>query len=147
MYRSLAAKDPASRYRAQHHLSPEAARLVGFMCGNVFHPGCLTLDENCRLHSCEKGNYCKKVLQSPVVRIQPVVSRLPGGEEILELGVGGGDDLNREVELDVPETEMDALLTMFVSTQPWLVLSNIWLADFVTMTVFQRIQKSKFVLS
>lgn len=54
-----------------------------------------------------------------MVRIQPVVSRLPGGEEILELGVGGGgDDLNREVELDVPETEMDALLTMFVSTQP-----------------------------
>lgn len=117
IYRSLIARDPAARFGTQYYLSPEAARLMGFTCGNVFHPGCLTLDENCRLHSCEKGNYCEKVLRSPVVRIKPVVSRLPGGQEILELGVGGGgDDLSREVELDIPPAEMDRLLTMFVYT-------------------------------
>jgi DNA cross-link repair 1C protein len=43
------------------------------------------------------------VVQSPsVVRIQPVVARLPTGEDIAEAGVGGGgDDLEREAELDL----------------------------------------------
>jgi len=101
MYGSLVAKDASSKFGKQFYLSPEAAGLMGFMCGNTFHPGCLTLDENVRLHSCEKGNYCQKVLGSPVVRIQPVVTRLPDGQEIAEAGVGGGgDDLNRDAELD-----------------------------------------------
>lgn len=101
MYGSLVAKDASSQFGKQFHLSPEAAGLMGFMCGNTSHPGCLTLDENVRLHSCEKGNYCQKVLGSPVVRIQPVVTRLPNGQEVAEAGVGGGgDDLNRDAELD-----------------------------------------------
>ena len=82
------------------------------MCGNTFHAGCLTPDENVRLHSCEKGNYCQTVLGSPVVRIQPVVTRLPNGQEIAEIGVGGGgDDLNRDAELDyLLPGEIQALL-------------------------------------
>ncbi|KAK4453976.1 protein artemis [Podospora aff. communis PSN243] len=101
IYGSLVTKDSASKFGAQHHLAPEAAGLMGFMCGNTFHPGCLTLDENVRLHSCEKGNYCQTVLNSPVVRIQPVITRLPNGQELAEVGVGGGgDDLNRDAELD-----------------------------------------------
>ncbi|KAK0617304.1 beta-lactamase-like protein [Immersiella caudata] len=101
IYGSLLAKDTASKFGAQFHLSPEAAGLMGFMCGNTFHPGCLTLDDEARLHSCEKGNYCQTVLNSPVVRIQPVITRLPAGQELAEVGVGGGgDDLNRDAELD-----------------------------------------------
>ncbi|KAK0742393.1 beta-lactamase-like protein [Apiosordaria backusii] len=116
MYRSLVAKDADNRFGAQFHLAPEAAALVGFMCGNTFHSGCLTLDQNVRLHSCEKGNYCPTVQNSlaSVVWIQPIVTRLPNGQDIAELGVGGGgEDLEREAELDylLPE-DIESLLEM-----------------------------------
>lgn len=97
-----------------HHLSPEASALVGFMCGNTYHPGCLTRDEGVRLHSCEKGNYCDVVKKSPVVWIQPIVARLPEGGEVFELGVGGGgDDLEREAELEhLSLEETDVLMDL-----------------------------------
>jgi DNA cross-link repair 1C protein len=87
---------------------------MGFMCGNTFHPGCLTLHENVRLHSCEKGNYCQTVMNSPVVRIQPVITRLPNGQELAEVGVGGGgDDLNRDAELDyLAPAEIESLFEL-----------------------------------
>ncbi|KAK3350041.1 beta-lactamase-like protein [Lasiosphaeria hispida] len=112
IYASLLTKDPASKFGTQFHLSPEAAGLVGFTCGNTHHAGCLTLDEKVRLHSCEKGNYCKTVLESPVVRIQPIVTRLPNGQDVAEVGVGGGGDgLERDVELDyLLPTEAEALM-------------------------------------
>ncbi len=101
IYKSLVAKDSSDKFGTHHHLSPEAAALVGFVCGNTFHPGCLTLNKKVRLHSCEKGNYCKTVLESAVVRIQPIITRLPGGKDVAEVGVGGGgDDLERDAELD-----------------------------------------------
>ncbi|KAK3384414.1 hypothetical protein B0T24DRAFT_83307 [Lasiosphaeria ovina] len=96
----------------QFHLCPEAAPLVGFICGNTHHPGCLTTlhdvdvnGERIRLHSCEKGNYCQTIVEKSsrggVVWIQPITARLPDGQDIAEVGVGGGgDDLEREVELD-----------------------------------------------
>lgn len=97
-----------------HHLCPEAPALVGFKCGNTYHPGCLTRSEGVRLHSCEKGNYCATVQNSPVVWIQPVVARLPDGEEVSEVGVGGGgDDLEREAELEnLSLEEMDVLMDL-----------------------------------
>ncbi|KAK0708267.1 beta-lactamase-like protein [Lasiosphaeris hirsuta] len=112
IYASLLATDPSSRFGTQFHLSPEAAGLVGFMCGNTHHAGCLTLDEKVRLHSCEKGNYCKTVLESPVVRIQPIVTRLPNGQDVADVGFGGGgDDLERDVELDyLLPTEVETLM-------------------------------------
>ncbi|KAK4200835.1 beta-lactamase-like protein [Triangularia verruculosa] len=103
IYRSLVAKDSGNIFGAQFHLAPEAPALVGFMCGNTYHSGCLTLDEDVRLHSCEKGNYCPTIKNnlSSVVWIQPIITRLPNGQDIAELGVGGGgEDLEREVELD-----------------------------------------------
>lgn len=103
IYQSLVAKDTDNRFGTQFHLSHEAPALVGFMCGNTYHSGCLTLDQNVRLHSCEKGNYCPNVQKnlSSVVWIQPIVTRLPNGQDIAELGVGGGgEDLEREAELD-----------------------------------------------
>ena len=114
VYRALVEKDSSVKFGTQHHLSPEAAGLVGFMCANDFHAGCLTLDESVRLHSCERGNYCPTILKSPIVRIQPIVTRLPSGGEVAEVGVGGGgDDLNREAELDyLLPAEIESLLEM-----------------------------------
>lgn len=101
MFRSLVSKHSDSQFAHQSHLVPEAPGLVGFMCANTYHPGCLTLDETVRLHSCEKGNYCRTVQRSPVVWIRPIITRLPAGQVVAEVGVGGGgDDLEREAELD-----------------------------------------------
>ncbi|OIW24411.1 hypothetical protein CONLIGDRAFT_691706 [Coniochaeta ligniaria NRRL 30616] len=101
VYKSLVARDASNKFGAQFHMSPEAPGLVGFMCGNTHHAGCLTLDETVRLHSCEKGNYCSTVQKGPVVRIQPIIAHLPNGQDLAEIGVGGGgDDLERDAELD-----------------------------------------------
>ncbi|KAK0629044.1 beta-lactamase-like protein [Bombardia bombarda] len=119
IYSSLVVKVPDSRLGGQFYLSPEAAGLVGFMCGNTHHPGCLTVDESARLHSCEKGNYCSKIQNSSVVWIQPVIAHLPDGQNMAEVGVGGGgDDLECDVELDyfLP-TEIDSLLEVICDTE------------------------------
>ncbi|KAM3453430.1 hypothetical protein MY3296_003838 [Beauveria thailandica] len=76
------------------------ASLTGYMCGNAWHPGCLTADESARLHSCEKGNLCSVASQSNVVKIQPIVAHLANGTDIAEAGVGGGgNDFQRDAEL------------------------------------------------
>ena len=126
MYGSLAAKDTADRFSTQLHLSPEAAPLIGFMCGNTLHSGCLTLNENVRLHSCERGNYCQTVLESPIVRIQPVITRLPNGQEIAEVGVGGGgDDLERDAELDyLSSADIEPLLEVCVFLVPKILIPS-----------------------
>ncbi|KAL2755481.1 hypothetical protein ACRALDRAFT_2058915 [Sodiomyces alcalophilus JCM 7366] len=97
----------AGRFASQPvHFCPEAPALTGFVCGNTEHPGCLTSDENVRLHSCERGNFCSVVKKGPVVWIQPIVAHLPDGVDRLEVGIGGGgDDLEREVEMDVLSKE------------------------------------------
>ena len=101
VYKSLIARDSSSRHNAESYLSPEAPSLVGFICGNAEQPGCLTVDENVRLHSCEKGNFCSLVQTAPVVWIKPVVAHLPSGQDVDEVGIGGGGgDLEREAELD-----------------------------------------------
>lgn len=106
IYQSLVAKDSSNKYGAEFHLAPEAPGLVGFMCGNTRYEGCLTMDEGVRIHSCEKGNYCSTVQNSPVVWIQPIVAHLPNGQDVTEMGVGGGgDDLVREAELDSTSTD------------------------------------------
>lgn len=99
-------------------MTSEAAALTGFVCGNTPHPGCLTRDENVRLHSCEKGNYCHVVNTSDVVWICPVVAHLSDGEDLIEMGVGGGgDDLEREVELgNMPAEEVDVLMELSVNS-------------------------------
>ncbi|KGQ06797.1 hypothetical protein BBAD15_g7885 [Beauveria bassiana D1-5] len=76
------------------------ASLTGYMCGNAWHPGCLTTDESARLHSCEKGNLCSVASQPNVVKIQPIVAHLANGTDIAEAGVGGGgNDFQRDAEL------------------------------------------------
>lgn len=76
------------------------ASLAGYMCGNARHPGCLTVHESVRLHSCEKGNLCSVADQPNVVKIQPIVAHLVDGTDIAEVGIGGGgNDFQRDAEL------------------------------------------------
>ena len=112
IYQSLRANVSDDRAGPNIHLSPEAPALVGFQCGNQPHPGCLTSDNNVRLHSCEKGNMCSVAQQPSVVRIHPIVAHLPSGGDLAEVGVGGGgDDLEQEVELDLmSQDDLQALL-------------------------------------
>lgn len=112
MYRSLAAINSGDKFASSSHLTYEAPGLVGFTCGNYQHSGCLTLDETVRIHSCEKGNYCSTVRNSPVVWIRPIITRLPDGQDVLEVGVGGGaEDLEREAELDyLTPDDVEALM-------------------------------------
>ncbi|PTB38498.1 hypothetical protein M441DRAFT_70873 [Trichoderma asperellum CBS 433.97] len=82
-----------------------APALSGFMCGNSLQTGCLTANKNVRLHSCESGNMCSIARQSSVVRIQPVIASFSDGKVIHEAGIGGGgEDLEREMELGVAST-------------------------------------------
>ncbi|OHE98222.1 artemis protein [Colletotrichum orchidophilum] len=106
MFSPLTGRTSHDRFSSSIHLCPEAPALAGYVCGNTPHPGCLTRDENARLHSCERGNFCTVVKSSKVVSIQPVVAHLRGGIDIAEVGVGGGgDDLERDAELDPLSTE------------------------------------------
>lgn len=75
------------------HLSPEAPALVGFPCGNRFHPGFLTRDPNVRVHSCEKGSGCptmQRTATGNVVWITPIVAHLRNQNDMVEVGIGGG---------------------------------------------------------
>ncbi|KAL2162079.1 hypothetical protein VTH06DRAFT_7864 [Thermothelomyces fergusii] len=121
MYSSLVATHPDAKFAPSSYLAPEAPGLVGFMCGNARHSGCLTLDETVRIHSCEKGNYCSTVRNSPVVWIRPIITQLPDGQDVPEVGVGGGvEDLEREAELDyLAPDDVKALMEAFADVD-WI---------------------------
>ncbi|KAK2753278.1 DNA repair protein [Colletotrichum kahawae] len=114
VFSSLTGKASNDRFSSSIHLCPEAPALAGYICGNTPHPGCLTRDEHVRLHSCEKGNFCSVVRGSKVVSIQPLVAHLSNGAEIAEVGVGGGgDDLERDAELDtLSSADVEAVLAL-----------------------------------
>ncbi|KAJ4138063.1 hypothetical protein NW768_001879 [Fusarium equiseti] len=111
IYNSLKSRNPNSRFHADIHLTPESPALTGHLCGNTPHPGCLTADINVRLHSCEKGNMCEVAQRPTTVSIQPIIAHLSTGD-LAEIGVGGGgDDLQRGVELE--SLDQDTLDTLF----------------------------------
>lgn len=88
------------------YLTPEAPILAGHRVGNTDHPGILTLDHTARLHSCEKGIRCSH-LGDQTVWIKPIIARTSSGQEICEIGIGGGGgDLNQRPEV---ELESDAI--------------------------------------
>lgn len=85
---------------------PEGSALCGFKCGNRVQPGCLTGDEEARLHSCEHGTACKGLESSAnVVWIKPIITRTDHGVDLPELGAGGGGgDLTQMHELELDDT-------------------------------------------
>ncbi|KAM5370941.1 hypothetical protein ACJZ2D_008254 [Fusarium nematophilum] len=118
IYDSLSQRPSGTDVGSQVHLTTESPALTGYMCGNSPHPGCLTSDENVRLHCCEKGNMCEAARRSSTVSIQPIVAHLPTGQDLVEVGVGGGgDDLQREAELDfLDQTSLAALVDLIFSS-------------------------------
>ncbi|KAI0376454.1 Metallo-hydrolase/oxidoreductase [Hypomontagnella monticulosa] len=104
VYKSLATKTKDDHFTAQTYLTKDAPYLVGFTCGNNQHEGCLTLDENVRIHSCEKGMGCSVMENKPVVFIKPIVAHLKDGQDMVEVGIGGGgDDLTHKLSLDADD--------------------------------------------
>ncbi|KAH7161638.1 artemis protein [Dactylonectria macrodidyma] len=105
IYGSLKAHPSDARFSRDYHLTPESPALTGYMCGNAPHPGCLTSDET--------------VARDPsTVMIQPIIAHLANGDDLAEAGVGGGgDDLQREAELDfLDQLDLNALLDMLESS-------------------------------
>ncbi|KAI1324709.1 hypothetical protein F5Y16DRAFT_289745 [Xylariaceae sp. FL0255] len=92
IFSSLVTKPKDNRWAAQTHLAKEAPALAGFTCGNNLHEGCLTRDENVRIHSCEKGMGCSVIDNKPFVQILPIVAHLKNGEDMMEVGIGGGGE-------------------------------------------------------
>ncbi|KAI1743067.1 hypothetical protein F4680DRAFT_391774 [Xylaria scruposa] len=92
VFESLVTKSKDNRWATQTHLAKEAAALVGFTCGNSQRDGCLTCDENVRIHSCEKGMGCSVIESKPVVWIRPIVTHLENGRDMMEVGIGGGGE-------------------------------------------------------
>ncbi|KAK8246013.1 putative DNA repair protein [Phyllosticta capitalensis] len=115
LYRSLATIDGSLPQ------APEAAPLVGFHLGNHGRDGCLTPSPNVRLHSCERGTGCPEIDgggATNVVRIFPIVKRLPDGAEVAEMGLGGGKgDLDQTHELETPDPSILGRLQEFLSRE------------------------------
>ncbi|KAJ3525035.1 hypothetical protein NM208_g11815 [Fusarium decemcellulare] len=118
VYGSLKSRTTEDRFSSAVHLTPESPALTGHMCGNTPHQGCLTADENVRIHSCEKGSMCEIARRPTTVTIQPVIAHLPAGQDLAEVGVGGGgDDLQREAELDfLDQASLATLVELILSS-------------------------------
>lgn len=97
----------------------DSASLTGFTVGNSQQPGCLTLDETARIHSCEPGLDCHSKIKKlkNVVWITPIISRLKDGSEIRELGAGGGwKDLYPTAQLKLEDSiSFQQLLSAFAN--------------------------------
>ncbi|KAI0173486.1 Metallo-hydrolase/oxidoreductase [Hypoxylon sp. FL1284] len=107
VYSSLVTKSSDVRFAAQTHLTKDVPYLVGFTCGNNQCDGCLTLDENVRIHSCEKGTACSIMESKPVVFIQPIVAHVENGCDMVEAGVGGGaEDLAQNLSFELEDIQM-----------------------------------------
>ncbi|KIW87318.1 uncharacterized protein Z519_11954 [Cladophialophora bantiana CBS 173.52] len=98
----------------------ESAALTGFTVGNSQLPGCFTLDNTARIHSCEPGLKChSEIKQMKNIKwITPIISRLKDGTEIRELGAGGGArDLYPMSELKLEDrASFQQLLDLFASS-------------------------------
>ncbi|KAI0594707.1 beta-lactamase-like protein [Biscogniauxia sp. FL1348] len=104
LYKSLVTKQTDKRFASQTYLAKEAPYLAGFTCGNTQYNGCLTLDENVRIHSCEKGMGCSVTPNKPIVWIRPIVTHLKNGQDVAEVGIGGGGgDLTERINLMVED--------------------------------------------
>ena len=107
------------KYRLYHRLShisddanpdPEGSALIGFPCANHRQAGCLTRDQNVRLHSCECGTGCPVLDKAATVHITPVLSISATGDVLLEKGAGGGaQDLIQTHSLELDSKDIVSL--------------------------------------
>jgi len=112
LYRSLATTsgDGVGSY--------EGPALCGYKCGNRLQAGCLTSDQHARLHSCERGTECSGIGAEDVVWITPIITRTNTGEDVPELGAGGGGgDLDQIHELELNDTAAVGRLMTLCSTK------------------------------
>ncbi|KAI1307087.1 artemis protein [Xylaria venustula] len=117
VFKSLITRPKDNRWAAQTHLAKEAPALVGFTCGNSPHEGCLTRDENVRIHSCQKGMGCSVMDNKPIVWIRPIVTHLKSGHDVMEVGIGGGgEDLTQATTL-MPEDILEIFQLMSVNNK------------------------------
>ncbi|KAJ5245985.1 hypothetical protein N7468_000968 [Penicillium chermesinum] len=113
---------------------PEAASLCGFQLGNQLVAGCLSGDESSRVHSCEPGVACSASRGSNTVYITPIVNRTRAGEEIPEVGLGGGaGDLYQVHELELQNetvlAELEKLCSQHIHDQDLLSQARAALMD------------------
>ncbi|TVY75938.1 Protein artemis [Lachnellula suecica] len=92
-------------------ISHEGPVLTGYTCGNTPQEGCLTDDPTVRIHSCTKGVPCPAINED-IVWIRPIVTRAMNGDEVAEIGVGGGgQDLAQESELELDNESIAHILS------------------------------------
>ncbi|RFU25741.1 hypothetical protein B7463_g10594, partial [Scytalidium lignicola] len=122
LYQSLGGGINGGDHSSLASKTHDAPALIGYMCGNTFQAGCLTNDCNVRIHSCEKRTNCP-ALKENTVWIRPIVTRNHRGEEMKEVGVGGGlGDLTESSELEVIDTDtITKLLHLFENAGKSLV--------------------------
>lgn len=99
---------------------PEVTALCGFALGNQSVDGCLSSNESSKIHSCEPGVCCSASRGSNTVYLVPIVNRTPDGEEIPEVGLGGGaGDLYQVHELELQDKtvleELEKLCTQHIN--------------------------------
>ncbi|KAK1149554.1 hypothetical protein N8T08_005103 [Aspergillus melleus] len=82
----------------------EAPALCGYELGNRFVSGCLSENENTRIHSCEPGVQCSAIPSAKTVYLVPIVHRAKDGSKVPEIGIGGGaGDLYQIHDLELPD--------------------------------------------
>ncbi|RYO92940.1 hypothetical protein DL763_004524 [Monosporascus cannonballus] len=121
IYKSLipATKSTDDRFPVLTHLAKEAPYLVGFTRGNNQQEGCLTRNEDARIHSCEKGTACSvmaNIHNKPVVWIKPIVAHLKDGRDVVEVGIGGGGDdlVEKSDQQDLTPGEIKQLVKTYL---------------------------------
>ncbi|KAI7781934.1 DNA repair protein [Diaporthe eres] len=121
------------------HLSPDAPALVGFPCGNRFHPGCLTRNPDVRIHSCEKGSGCpimQKTATGNVVWITPIVAHLRNEDDMVEVGIGGGaGDLEASDQVFLATEDLRRWLERVKTDQDTPKGTKSLLQNFLTSTI------------
>lgn len=112
LYQSLNGEFSGGERLSGSYLSQEAPILTGHRVGNTDYPGILTLNTKVRLHSCENEIRCSH-LNDQTVWIRPIITRTSSGQEIGEMGIGGGGgDLNQRPEL---ELDSDAMIRQLMA--------------------------------